>query len=227
MSLYVGTLGVQLNHEKIITDLSSKTTPDIFELFHILHSLGLDDALNICIELSSHALDQGRLNNIDWLNSASILNIANDHMDYHKNIETYRDAKFEIFRFKSRVRLIDEESYQFIEKYDFIQNNNKLSVISSSNNFSDIRYKINETSIEKTIFEIFINNAPCGYRDKNKKQYRFHCNIFPEFNIHNLVFAICSIGFDMFEENIVNDLSILKLPKGRLLKLPSPKTKSI
>ena len=97
MSLYVGTLGVQLNHEKIITDLSSKTTPDIFELFHILHNLGLDDALNICIELSSHALDQGRLNNIDWLNSASILNIANDHMDYHKNIETYRDAKFEIF----------------------------------------------------------------------------------------------------------------------------------
>ena len=215
MSLYVGTLGVQLNHEKIITDLSSKTTPDIFELFHILHSLGLDDALNICIELSSHALDQGRLNNIDWLNSASILNIANDHMDYHKNIETYRDAKFEIFRFKSRVRLIDEESYQFIEKYDFIQNNNKLSVISSSNNFSDIRYKINETSIEKTIFEIFINNAPCGYRDKNKKQYRFHCNIFPEFNIHNLVFAICSIGFDEFTENHINDLTFLKLPKGR------------
>ena len=66
-----------------------------------------------------------------------------------KNIETYRDAKFEIFRFKSRVRLIDEESYQFIEKYDFIQNNNKLSVISSSNNFSDIRYKINEISRRK------------------------------------------------------------------------------
>ena len=215
MSLYVGTLGVQLNHEKIITDLSSKTTPDIFELFHILHSFELDDALNICIELSSHALDQGRLNNIDWLNSTSILNITNDHMDYHKNIEAYRDAKFEIFRFNSSVRLIDEESYQFNEKYDFVQNNNKLSVISSSNDFSDIHYKINETSIDKTIFEIFINNPPCGYRNKDKKQYRFHCNIFPEFNIHNLVFAICSIGFDEFMENHINDLTFLKLPKGR------------
>ena len=37
----------------------------------------------------------------------------------------------------------------------------------------------------------------------------------PKFNIHNLVFAICSIGFDEFEENKINDLSFLKLPKGR------------
>ena len=75
MSLYVGTLSVQLNHEKIITDLSSKTTPDIFELFHILHSFGSDD-IEYLYELSSHALDQGRLNNIVSLNSTSILNIT-------------------------------------------------------------------------------------------------------------------------------------------------------
>ena len=214
MSLYIGTLGVQLNHEKIITNLSLKTTPDIFELFHILHSFRLDVGLNICIEVSSHALNQGRLNNIDWLNSTSILNITNDHMDYHKNIEAYRDAKFDIFRFKSSVRLIDEESYKFNENYDFI-NNNKLSVISSSNNFCDIHYKINEISLKKTIFEIFINNSPPGYRNKDKRKYKFHCNIFPEFNIHNLVFAICSIGFDEFIENNINDLTFLKLPKGR------------
>jgi|TARA_B100001093_G_scaffold117626_2_gene110076 UDP-N-acetylmuramyl-tripeptide synthetase len=215
-SLYIGTLGVKYNQENINTTFSSKTTPDIFELFYILSHFKLKDAINICIEISSHALDQGRLKNLDWLKSASILNITNDHIDYHKNIEAYIDAKFEIFRFKSLVNFIDEASYKFSKNYDFIQNNqSKLSVISEQNKFSDIFYKINEISTIKTTFEIIINKQIHGDEEKDKEKYEFSCNIFPEFNVQNLVFAICSIGFDGFKENYINDLEFLKLPKGR------------
>ena len=215
-SIYIGTLGVKYNQENINTTFSTKTTPDIFELFNILRHFRLKDAINICIEISSHALDQGRLKNLDCLNSTSLLNITNDHIDYHKNMNAYRDAKFEIFRFKSLVNLIDEASYKFTKNYDFIQNNDsKLAVISQQNKFSDIFYKINETSIRKTTFEIAINKSIYGDEEKDKEKYEFSCNIFPEFNIQNLVFAICSIGFDGFKENHINDLEFLKLPKGR------------
>ena len=50
--------------------------------------------------------------------------------------------------------------------------------------------------------------------EQNKNNIGFTV-IFPEFNIHNLVFAICSIGFDEFMEDHINDLTFLKLSKGR------------
>ena len=215
-SLYIGTLGVQFSQEKFDKTFSSKTTPDIFELFDILRDTKFEDAGNICIEISSHALDQKRLSQIGWFNSTSILNITSDHLDYHKNISAYRDAKFEIYKMKSTIKLIDEDSSKFQDNYDFVQNNDyKLSTISDSNNFSDIFFQITEISPSKTIFYIYINKPPYGNQDATKKKYKFSCNLFPKFNIHNLVFAICSIGFDEFEENKINDLSFLKLPKGR------------
>ena len=123
-SIYIGTLGSQHNNNKFQTSFSSKTTPDIFELFEIVSSIdwGLD-SLNICLEISSHALDQKRLGDIFRLNSASILNIADEHLDYHKNISSYRDAKFEIFKINSSIKLIDERSLKYSKKYNFIKDN--------------------------------------------------------------------------------------------------------
>ena len=47
--------------------------------------------------------------------------------------------------------------------------------------------------------------------------------MFPDFNIHNLVFALSSIDNleEYFDENIVNDLSFLDLPKGRSELIPN------
>ena len=36
------------------------------------------------------------------------MNIKDDHLDYHKDISSYRDAKFEIFKTNSPVKLIHE-----------------------------------------------------------------------------------------------------------------------
>ena len=224
-SLYIGTLGVYFNQEKSDKIFSTKTTPDIFELFTILNFFGFgrtpymdgfEVPVNICIEISSHALDQGRLNDIDWFNATSILNISSDHLDYHKKISAYRDAKFEIFKNKSLVKLLDDKSYKFHHKYDFIVNDeNKILVISKDNNFSDIYYEIKEISIKETTFEISINKPSKEYNFKERKKFKFCCNVFPDFNVHNLVFAICSIGFGGFLENKINDLNYLRLPKGR------------
>jgi len=63
-SIYIGTLGAQYKNKEFNNSFSSKTTPDIFELFEIINSLNIGlDSVSICIEISSHALDQKRLNN--------------------------------------------------------------------------------------------------------------------------------------------------------------------
>ncbi len=80
---------------------------------------------------------------------------------------------------------------------------------------ADIFYEIIESSIKNTIFKVIVNKPPVGYHPTSRREYLFKTSIFPNFNISNLVFAICSIGFYDFSESEVNDLSFLKLPKGR------------
>ena len=175
-----------------------------------------DESLNICIEVSSHALDQKRLKGINWFNSSSLMNIKDDHLDYHKDISSYRDAKFSIFKTNSPVKLIHENISDFSRDYEFVNNSDsQLISISNKNNFADIYFKIKTISINSSEFYILINNPPHTQEHEKGKKYHFKCNLFPEFNITNLVFTICSIGFDNFSEHTVNDLSFLNLPKGR------------
>ena len=63
--------------------------------------------MSICLEVSSHALDQNRLDGIQWLNSASILNIGEDHLDYHETFEDYLKTKNSIFK-KAKVKIGNE-----------------------------------------------------------------------------------------------------------------------
>ena len=208
-SLYIGTLGTQFNEEIINQSISLKTTPDLFEYFEILKFYNLKDDTNICIEISSHALDQKRLFDIRSMASSALLNIGKDHLDYHKNISAYRDTKFQIFNQITLINLIDDELKPSAVKRGV----QSLISISNKNELSNIFYKIIESSIQKTIFEITTDKSFDGMRRK----YKFSCLLFPEFNINNLVFAISSIykGYDEFSEHKVNDLSYLKLPRGR------------
>ena len=48
------------------------------------------------IEVSSHALDQERVNDID-ISCAVFTNLSRDHLDYHENMQEYSDAKFKLF----------------------------------------------------------------------------------------------------------------------------------
>ena len=215
-SLYIGTLGTQYNNNEINSSFSSKTTPDIFELFEIFKFYDFQDSISICIEMSSHALDQNRLKYLSCLNSASILNIGADHFDYHKNIQNYTDAKFNIFNTESVVRLIDDNLQALSLDYSFVANSQyKMTSVSSKNIHSDIFYTIIKSTLDQSIFEVVINNPPVGYPEDCRKKYTFSCSLFPEFNIHNLVFALSSIGFSIFQSENINDLSFLKLPKGR------------
>jgi UDP-N-acetylmuramyl-tripeptide synthetase len=141
--------------------------------------------------------------------SSALLNIGKDHLDYHKNISAYRDTKFQIFNQITLINLIDDELKPSAVKRGV----QSLISISNKNELSNIFYKIIESSIQKTIFEITTDKSFDGMRRK----YKFSCLLFPEFNINNLVFAISSIykGYDEFSEHKVNDLSYLKLPRGR------------
>ena len=72
------------------------TTPGILDLHLFLANLARNKIPYCVMEVSSHALDQGRVDLIDF-RCAIFTNLTSDHLDYHKDRESYFQAKAKLF----------------------------------------------------------------------------------------------------------------------------------
>lgn len=90
----IGTLGTETGSG---LNPGSLTTPDALTLHKQLHKLKLSGCDHVALEASSHGLDQRRLDGIGF-KAVGFTNLSRDHLDYHPDIEAYRDAKMRLFR---------------------------------------------------------------------------------------------------------------------------------
>jgi UDP-N-acetylmuramoyl-L-alanyl-D-glutamate--2,6-diaminopimelate ligase len=75
---------------------SKNTTPGMLDNQMFLHDLVKDGVGYGVMEVSSHALEQGRTDLIDF-KGAIFTNLTGDHLDYHKTMENYFEAKSRLF----------------------------------------------------------------------------------------------------------------------------------
>ncbi|MEM8983576.1 MAG: UDP-N-acetylmuramoyl-L-alanyl-D-glutamate--2,6-diaminopimelate ligase [Pseudomonadota bacterium] len=115
---YIGTLGTGVD----LAALSSPelTTPDVIELNRVLAGFVRDGADQACVEVSSHALSQGRIDGLT-IDTAVLTNLGRDHLDYHGSEAAYRAAKASLFAvptLKNRVVNSDDSlGAQLAERY--------------------------------------------------------------------------------------------------------------
>ncbi|MHB1680178.1 MAG: Mur ligase family protein [bacterium] len=125
---------------------SINTTPDAYMLNDMLNTMVLNNLKSCVMEVSSHSLVQKRVYGIDF-DAAVFTNLTRDHLDYHKDMESYYQAKKLLFTevlFKSLKN----------KKYVVINNDDKyglrlikeLSELKSKslNNFNIITYGLTE-----------------------------------------------------------------------------------
>jgi len=84
---------------------SGLTTPDPITLQSQFHSLAERGAQSVCLEVSSHALDQGRIEGTRF-DTAAFTNLSHDHLDYHKTMEAYEQTKLLLFQQKELKRAV-------------------------------------------------------------------------------------------------------------------------
>ena len=89
----IGTMGEGIYPEFRPT---LNTTPGIAENLRIITRFLEEQADVVCMEVSSHALDQGRVAGFKFV-SAAITNITHDHLDYHETFEHYATTKQSLF----------------------------------------------------------------------------------------------------------------------------------
>ena len=92
----VGLIGTNAIRIGTHTFAAERTTPDAIGLQSILHEM-VDAGCKRCVmEVSSHALAQARTWGIQY-NQGLFLNLTQDHLDYHRDMEDYFTAKAQLF----------------------------------------------------------------------------------------------------------------------------------
>jgi len=91
---YLGTLGAGFPPE---VERGALTTPDVISLHRQLRALADAGATHVAMEVSSHALDQRRIEGVR-MRVAAFCNLTRDHLDYHGTMERYAEAKARLFR---------------------------------------------------------------------------------------------------------------------------------
>ncbi|BBR52489.1 MULTISPECIES: UDP-N-acetylmuramoyl-L-alanyl-D-glutamate--2,6-diaminopimelate ligase [Pseudomonas] len=104
----IGTLGTGFYGELRSGRL---TTPDPIAVQATLNDLKHGGAKAVAMEVSSHALEQGRVAALAF-DIAVMTNLSRDHLDYHGSMEAYEAAKAKLFAWpnlRCRVVNLDDE----------------------------------------------------------------------------------------------------------------------
>jgi len=195
-SIFVGTIDEDNLFE--FTKEEHLTTPKLFNLVKML-SLVDRDVSNVVLEVSSHALDQKRLNGVHFKMSG-FTNLSQDHLDYHNTMDEYFVAKTKLFNKKT------SEEFAYIatnygEKLNQIYDSRGFSIGNTKNN----NVQLNSYTNDSIDFDIDGKNV-------NSKLYLSGPEI-----IYNFLLAFSMAYFSKVKDisELKDQIPLLKNPKGR------------
>ena len=186
---------------------ASHTTPDPIELNKLLRRMVDAGCQYVFMECSSHAIAQKRIGGLHFAGGL-FTNLTRDHLDYHKTVENYRDAKKQFFD------MLPKEAFAITNADDkngmFMVQNTKAQVKTySTRSMADFRGRIIECHFEGMYLEI--DGREVGVQFIGK------------FNVSNLL-AVYGAAVMLGEkpEDVLVVLSTLKSVAGRLEPIHSP-----
>lgn len=195
---YIGTIGFYMPDEEVIE--LPNTTPNILDLYELLLNAKEKGCKNVMMEVSSHALHQNRVKGIQY-KVAAFTNLTQDHLDYHKTMEEYLEAKKLILKQLDGLMIInvdDESSSKWLNAYDNCKTLGK----------NGIDYKINSYNDTEIGTAISFNEKDIAYNVET--------NLRSTFNVYNYLTALAlvnSLGYTIDE--IISITSKIYPPKGR------------
>ena len=110
----IGTMGALVGDEHIH---SERTTPESFELQGLFAKMRDAGCTHVVMEVSSHALTLDRVGGIHF-DVAAFTNLTEDHLDFHKTMDAYCDAKAMLFERcdKAVINMDDSYAHRMAEK---------------------------------------------------------------------------------------------------------------
>lgn len=199
---------------------ATHTTPDVCTTHKLLHEMVRQGCRAAIMEVTSHALDQGRVEEVQF-DIGLFTNLSPEHLDYHESIEQYASCKAKLFSdlsTKSKKSLLGNYHPLAIVNmdspwYQMMLSDCKAEVLTYGINSSA---EITATDIELTTSGSRFN---INYRDKKRL---IHSPLHGGFNIYNCLGAIATatrLGFDL--EEVADKLADVPFIPGRLQFIPN------
>ncbi len=211
----IGTLGVK--SRKLNLNLLN-TTIDPTKLSEILVKLKNQKIENIIMEASSHGLVQNRLDGLKF-NSGIFTNLSHDHLDYHKNLNSYFKAKLYLFEnlIKNRGNIITDEKIPQFKKIKQIAIKKNLKLITLKDKKNNFELLSHNYKGDIQILKIKNNNSI----------KEINLNLIGKIQLKNLWMAIIAARKSNLSLNkILKTIPKLRSVEGRLEKIGKIKNKS-
>ena len=197
----IGTLGAGMEGELQAT---GHTTPDPVQLQALLAQFRDQGASHVCIEVSSHALAQGRTNGID-IDVALFTNLTRDHLDYHGSQQAYAQAKASLFKVPGLRYVIVNHDDPFSES--LLELSEAEYVLSYGLSGGDVRAHDIESS-ERGLTAV-ISHAG--------KQQTTHSRLLGRINVWNILATTATlVAFGNSLNEIAKVIEKLDAPVGRM-----------
>ena len=184
--------------DKIIP--STHTTPDPLQINYLLNDM-IKRGCDYCfIEVSSHALAQGRVNGLVFCGGV-FTNITQDHLDYHHTFSEYRDVK------KSFFDSLNKDAFALVNKDDkngskMLEGTKAKKLSYALKSLANYRCKVLENQFEGMLLQI--NKVDVWVK------------LIGDFNAYNIlaVYAVAK-QFDFEDYEVLTALSMLNAAEGR------------
>lgn len=219
----IGTTGNRILDEEFET---VNTTPESLELIKLIDKSVKKGADYFIMEVSSHALEIGRVDMLKF-DSAIFTNLTQDHLDFHKTMENYFNAKKKIFSMlrndknngKGIINIDDEHGAKIYSE----KNKDNYISVSIKNEEADIlgdilNYTYNGMKV-KINLKNYLKKINSHFKDKGEdyeEEYKFEMGLIGEYNLYNVLGCVASaLSFGIKMNDIIKKLETMPAVPGR------------
>lgn len=185
---------------------ATHTTPEPLSLNRLLRQMVDEGCRFAAMEVSSHAAHQRRIAGLKF-SGAVFTNLTRDHLDYHKTVAQYRDAKKLFFDHLSTdafaLTNIDDPNGEFM-----LQNTKARKLTYALRRAADFRTQIIERHLDSTLLDI-----------NGSQVETLFTGTFNAYNLTAVYGALMALGFD--NEETLRNLSSLRPVAGRFQTIKS------
>lgn len=194
---YMGTIGFYYGDTKY--ELNN-TTPEILDLYSYFIEALDQGVTDVVMEVSSHSLCEKRVEGLEF-SEVAFTNLTEDHLDYHKTMENYLNAKLLILKQIKKDGVVIVNNDDDYGKYFEVGNYKTLGY--SGDNYKILDYSQTDKG---TLISFMVDG----------KNYEIETNLRSKFNVYNYLTCLAllnNLGFSI--EEIAEVTKSIYPPKGR------------
>ena len=205
----IGTNQIIIGNE--VTE-SSRTTPESLDLFEIFYKMAESGGEYVVMEVSSHSLELDRVYGVTF-ETALLTNITQDHLDFHKTMDNYANAKAKLFAMSKNGAVNNDDEYAPV----ILKKATGKVITYSIDGDAELKAQNLRMSERGVLFDIAYNGEIREMR----------LGIPGKFSVYNALGAVCvclNLGIDFAD--IEKGLVLAKSVKGRIevVHTPTPYT---